>query len=125
MTGRPAAPTSNWRRSSAKGPAVGVHALVWCDSYSNASRWLDRQIAPRFRTAGAAANERVRFEPAHGQPRREQAGTHLAFYYSEELGRAEKFRPYAVPSASGWPGSSSSWRETPAHPTRPDPTLVN
>ena len=26
-----------------EGPAVGVHALVWCDSLSNVNRWLDRQ----------------------------------------------------------------------------------
>src|SRR5262249_41661829 len=26
-----------------EGPSVGVHTLVWCDSYNNANRWLDRQ----------------------------------------------------------------------------------
>lgn len=82
-----------------EGPAHGVHTLLWCDSHANASRWLDRQTMRDL-------DQRVLFQMSAGDssnlmdsPAASKLGVHLALYYSEEHGKAEKFRPYGLPSA--------------------------
>jgi hypothetical protein len=78
---------------------VGVHALVWCDSYTTASRWLDRQSLRDF-------DMRVLFQMSAADssnlmdsPAASRLGPHGAYFYSEEHGQAEKFRPYGMPGA--------------------------
>jgi hypothetical protein len=80
-----------------EGPPVGVHTLVWCDSYTTASRWLDRQALRDF-------DMRVLFQMSAADssnlmdsPAASRLGPHGAFFYSEERGQAEKFRPYGLP----------------------------
>lgn len=81
------------------GPAVGIHTLVWCDTYSNASRWLDRQTLRDL-------DHRVLFQMSAtdsanlmDSPAASRLGVHRALLYSEEQGSAEKFRPYGPPPA--------------------------
>jgi hypothetical protein len=81
-----------------EGPTVGVHALVWCDTPNTLTRSLDRQSLRDF-------DMRVLFQMGPGDsstlidsPLACKLGLHRALYYSEELGRPEKLRPYAVPS---------------------------
>jgi S-DNA-T family DNA segregation ATPase FtsK/SpoIIIE len=82
-----------------EGPAVGVHALAWCDSLSNVNRWLDRQALRDFEM-------RVLFQMSANDssslmdtPAASRLGGHTAVFYSEERGQAEKFRPYGIPTA--------------------------
>jgi hypothetical protein len=82
-----------------EGPNVGVHTIVWCDSYNNVNRWLDRQTLRDFDLRvlfqmSAADSSNLMDSPAAGR-----LGAHLAIAYSEEQGLAEKFRPYGLPSA--------------------------
>jgi hypothetical protein len=82
-----------------EGPNVGMHAIVWCDSYNNVNRWLDRQTLRDFDLRvlfqmSAADSSNLMDSPAAGR-----LGAHLAIAYSEEQGVAEKFRPYGLPSA--------------------------
>jgi energy-coupling factor transporter ATP-binding protein EcfA2 len=81
------------------GPAVGVHTLLWCDTYSNVSRWFDRQLLRDL-------DQRVLFQMSAtdsanlmDSPAASRLGSHRAILYSEEQGRAEKFRPFGLPSA--------------------------
>jgi hypothetical protein len=80
-----------------EGPGVGVHVLVWCDTYNNLTRTLDRSSLREFEM-------RVLFQMGAGDssnlidtPLASKLGMHRALYYSEEQGRAEKLRPYGVP----------------------------
>jgi hypothetical protein len=82
-----------------EGPAVGVHTLVWCDSYGNLSRWLERQSLRDFDLRVLLQMSAADSSQLMDSPAASRLGSHLAFYYSEEQGRAEKFRPYAAPSA--------------------------
>jgi hypothetical protein len=82
-----------------EGPPVGVHSLVWSDSYTTASRWFDRQALRDF-------DMRVLFQMSAADssnlmdsPAASRLGPHGAYFYSEERGKAEKFRPYGVPEA--------------------------
>jgi energy-coupling factor transporter ATP-binding protein EcfA2 len=87
-----------------EGPAVGVHVLIWCDSYTNLSRWLERNtlrdcdLRALFQMS---ANDSANLMDS---PAASRLGTHMAILYSEEQGQAEKFRPYGVPSEAwlGW-----------------------
>lgn len=79
------------------GPAVGVHALVWCDSLTNLTRALDRQALKEF-------TQRVLFQMSSQDsstlidtPVASRLGRTRALFVQEELERPEKFRPYGLP----------------------------
>lgn len=80
------------------GPAVGVHVIVWCDSLNNVNRAFERSSLREFEM-------RVLFQMSASDssalidaPVASKLGVHRAFYYSEERGQPEKFRPYALPT---------------------------
>ena len=82
-----------------EGPAVGIHVLMWCDSFSNAGRWLERSTLRDFDLRvlfQMSANDSANLMDS---PAASRLGAHLALLYSEEQGQAEKFRPYGSPSA--------------------------
>jgi hypothetical protein len=80
-----------------EGPALGVHVLTWCDTYNNLQRTIDRpgmrefEIRVLFQMSAADSSNLI------DTPLASKIGMHRALYYSEEQGRAEKFRPYAPP----------------------------
>jgi hypothetical protein len=80
-----------------EGPALGVHVLVWCDTYNNLTRMLDRQgvrdfeIRVLFQMSGTDSSNLID-SPAAGR-----LGVHRALLYSEEEAQLEKFRPYGRP----------------------------
>ena len=83
-----------------EGPALGVHAVVWCDSLNNANRAFDRAALREFEM-------RVLFQMSAGDssnlidsPAASRMGANRAFFASEEEGKLEKFRPYGLPSTS-------------------------
>jgi ABC-type multidrug transport system fused ATPase/permease subunit len=85
-----------------EGPAVGVHALLWCDNCTNVTRWLERQALRdlEFRVLfqmSASDSSHLMDSPAASK-----LGPHLAVFYSEEQSLAEKFRPYGLPSGEWW-----------------------
>ena len=79
------------------GPNFGMHTILWCESYTNLMRWIDR---PSLRDI----ESRVLFQmsPADSSNLMDssaasQLGPYRALSYSEDRGRAERFRPYGVP----------------------------
>jgi hypothetical protein len=82
------------------GPDVGVHTLVWCDTYANLERVLERRQIGEFdlRVAmpmGAQASNNLLDSSAASKLK-----PHYALLYDEErVGYLEKFRPYALPDA--------------------------
>jgi hypothetical protein len=80
-----------------EGPAVGIHLLVWCDSYLNAQRALDRSGLREFDMKvlfqmGIADSSTLVDSPAASR-----LGLNRALFASEELSAPEKFRPYRLP----------------------------
>lgn len=81
-----------------EGPPQGIHTLVWCDSYNNVTRWLDRQALRDFDgrvlfQMNASDSSNLVDSPAAGK-----LGAQMALAFSEEQGLAEKFRPYGLPT---------------------------
>jgi S-DNA-T family DNA segregation ATPase FtsK/SpoIIIE len=83
------------------GPEVGIHLMVWCDSYSNLKHVLEPRLLSEFglRVAGPMSNEdsmRLLDDPSASRLDK----PHRAIYYEEERpGYLEKFRPYALPES--------------------------
>jgi S-DNA-T family DNA segregation ATPase FtsK/SpoIIIE len=79
------------------GPPVGVHAIVQCDTVANLQRTLDRNTQREF-------DWKVLFQMSASDsstlidgPAASRLGAQRAILFSEELGTAEKFRPWKVP----------------------------
>src|SRR5262249_40354003 len=82
-----------------EGPSVGIHALVWCDSYNNANRWLDRQSQRDFEMRVLFQMSAADSSNLMDSPAASKLGNYSAMFYSDERGVAEKFRPYGPPRA--------------------------
>ncbi len=81
-----------------EGPAVGVHAIVWVDSFGNASRWLERStlrdldLRVLFQMSASDSSNLM------DSPAASRLGVSVALFTSEERGQSEKIRPYAIPT---------------------------
>jgi hypothetical protein len=102
------------------GPQVGVHTIVWCDSLNNLNRSFDRQALREFEI-------RVLFQMSANDsstlidsPAASKLGEHRALFFSEEEGKIEKFRPYAVPDEAWLAQVRSRLRGRPSPNGRPD-----
>ncbi len=97
---KPPSPDKQWAEILRNGPAWGIHTLLWCDSYNNVSRLLDRMALREFdmRVAfqmSAADSSSLLDTPAAAKLRQ-----HRGLFASEDLGTLEKFRPYGIPTDS-------------------------
>lgn len=97
----PAAADKEFATILREGPTVGIHVLLWSDSFANLNRSLERSSIRNLEL-------RVLFQMSQNDssnlmdsPAASRLGTHMALFYSEELGQIEKFRPYGMPS-SDW-----------------------
>jgi S-DNA-T family DNA segregation ATPase FtsK/SpoIIIE len=95
---KPASTARQFANILREGPAAGVHSLLWCDSYNNVIRCLDRQglrdVEYRvvFQMNAADSSNLI------DHPAASRLGVHRAILYDEGRGTMEKFRPYGVPS---------------------------
>jgi S-DNA-T family DNA segregation ATPase FtsK/SpoIIIE len=80
------------------GPEVGVHTLVWCDTMTNLNRSLDRRALREFAMRVAFQMSAEDSANLIDTPAASKLGPNRALFYSEDEGRLEKLRPYAVPS---------------------------
>lgn len=81
-----------------EGPLRGVHSIVWSDTHTNLMRWIDRQslrdIEGRVLFQMSATDSSNLMDSSAAA----QLGQCRAIYYSEDQGRAERFRPYGLPT---------------------------
>ncbi len=95
---KPPRPDKQWAEIVRNGPAWGVHSLVWCDSYNDVNRLVDRQTLREFELRvlfqmSAADSTNLLDTPAASRLRQ-----HRGLFYSDDLGTQEKFRPYGPPT---------------------------
>ncbi len=93
-----ASPAQNLYTILREGPTVGVHLLVWCDTYNNVTRWFDRQtlrdIAHRVLFQMSATDSSNLMDSAAAS----NLGAMRAICYDDEQGESERFRPYGPPT---------------------------
>ena len=96
---KPPTPNKQFVEILREGPAVGIHTLVWCDTFNNVNRWLDRQTLRDLDHRVLCQMSATDSSNLMDSPAASRLGTHRALLYSEEQGAFEKFRPYAPPSS--------------------------
>lgn len=95
----PPSPPQQFATVLQEGPEVGIHVLAWCDTYASLTRVLDRRGLGEFtmRVAmpmGSEDSTNLLDDPAASRLDK----PHRAIFYDEEqVGRLDKFRPYAIP----------------------------
>jgi hypothetical protein len=99
------------------GPAVGVHSVVWCDTYSNLTRWITQATLREFEVRIAFQMNSADSSSLIDSPAASRLGGHRALLYLRELGTIEKLRPYAVPSPDWLASVAARFRQ--AQPTHP------
>lgn len=95
---KPPNPAKQFPKILREGPDLGIHTIIWCDTSNNLNRRLARQVLREFEM-------RVVFQMSNDDsmalidsPAAGKLGQHRALFHSEEEGRIEKFRPFALPS---------------------------
>lgn len=91
-------PDRQWAEILRNGPAWGIHTLLWCDSYNNVNRLLDRMMLREFEMRVAFQMSAADSSSLLDTPIASRLRPHRAYFASEDLGTLEKFRPYAPPT---------------------------
>jgi DNA segregation ATPase FtsK/SpoIIIE, S-DNA-T family len=81
-----------------EGPPHGVHTVIWCDTYSNVARMLDRQSFQDFEMRILFQMNANDSSSLMDSPEASRLGVHRAILYDEGQGITEKFRPYGLPT---------------------------
>lgn len=81
------------------GPAVGVHTLIWCDTYNNLGRWLASPTLKELEMRAAFQMSATDSSNLIDVPAAAKLGANRAILFLEEHGSIEKFRPYGLLSA--------------------------
>lgn len=80
-----------------EGPAVGIHTIVWADSYNSVNRWFERATIRDFEYRALFQMSATDSANLMDNPGASKLGNYLAYLYSEENGQAERLRPYGLP----------------------------
>lgn len=81
-----------------EGPEVGIHTLVWCDTYSSLTRTLDRRTLRDFEMRVVLQMGAEDSNNLIDSPTASKLGKYRALYSNPEEGRLDKFRPYSLPT---------------------------
>ena len=96
---KPPSPDKQFAEILRNGPAWGVHTLLWCDSYNNVIRLIDRTALREFEMRVAFQMSAADSSSLLDTPAAAKLHQHRGLFASEDLGTLEKFRPYGVPTA--------------------------
>ncbi len=81
------------------GPAFGIHVIAWCDTPASLERTLERAALREFDTRILFQMSASDSSALIDSPAANRLGFYRALLFSEEQGRLEKFRPYALPGS--------------------------
>jgi len=94
----PPSPAKQFPTILREGPDLGIQTLVWCDTYTNLTRTLDRRSLREFEMRVAMQMSAEDSANLIDTPAASKLGLYRAYFYSEDESRLEKFRPYGLPS---------------------------
>ena len=101
--GSPKAVTSASRLADLirRGPAVGIHVVIFSDSFNNAVRWLSSSLIREFSYRIAFRMNQTDSASLLDSPVASTLDSGRAVLYRDLTGEAEKFRPFSWPTR-GW-----------------------
>jgi len=94
---KPASPDKQLAEILKSGPGVGVHVMVWCDSYNACSRLFDRVALREFALRVVLQMSAADSSNLIDTPAASNLKPHRALFYSDETGETKKLRPYGPP----------------------------
>jgi hypothetical protein len=85
-----------------EGPEAGIHLVMWCDTYTNATRVMNRKMMREIgmRVAGAMSNEDSQNFIEDAAASKIDKPHRAIFAQEERPGQLEKLRTYAPPEMS-------------------------
>ena len=92
-----------------RGPLVGIHVVVWADSFNNAMRWLSNSLLREFEDRIALRMNQTDSASLVDSPIAASLGPGRALLYRDQTGAVEKFRPFAWPSDE-WLKQIATWQ---------------
>jgi hypothetical protein len=95
---KPPSPSKQLVEILKEGPPLGIHTLVWSDTYNNLVRTIDRQGLRDLELRVVFQMSDIDSSNLIDSPEAGRIGIHRAILYNEGLGELEKFRPYGLPS---------------------------
>jgi len=95
---KPVSPAAHLGRLLRDGPSLGIHVLIWCDSYHNVGRFMERQTLRDIELRVLFQMNVTDSSNLVDSPAASQLGMHRALLYDEGEGHLEKFRPYGPPA---------------------------
>jgi DNA segregation ATPase FtsK/SpoIIIE, S-DNA-T family len=81
-----------------EGPPVGIFTMLWCDTLVNLQRSIDRPTMREFDQRVIMQMSAADSSTLMDNPVAAKLGPQRAIYYTEDQGKIEKFRPYALPN---------------------------
>jgi hypothetical protein len=90
------------------GPAVGMHAIIWIDTFNNYNRFIDRSVQREFENRILFQMSQMDSSQLIDSPAAGRLGANRALVYCEEKGQIEKFRPWGLATESWILGRASS-----------------
>jgi S-DNA-T family DNA segregation ATPase FtsK/SpoIIIE len=81
-----------------KGPLVGIHVIVWSDTFSNAMRWLSNSLLREFDSRIAFRLNQTDSSSLIDTPAAASLSPGRAILYRDQTGTADRFRPFSWPS---------------------------
>jgi len=95
---KPPSPAALFAGILRDGPEVGIHGLIWCDTYNSVTRSIDRQALRDLEMRVLFQMNASDSSNLIDSPAAARLGVFRAVLYDDGQGRLEKFRPYGVPS---------------------------
>ena len=80
-----------------EGPPLGLFTVVWCDTLTNLQRTFDRPSLRELEMRVLFQMSPTDSSTLMDTPLAAKLGMNRALFYTEDQGRVEKFRPYALP----------------------------
>ncbi|MFN5316626.1 MAG: FtsK/SpoIIIE domain-containing protein [Planctomyces sp.] len=100
-----------------RGPAVGMHLMIWADTYANAVRWLSSSLLREFDSRIAFRMNQTDSSSLIDTPAAAMLGQGRAILYRDRTGTATPFRPFA------WP--THNWLSSLVGKSQPPVTVVS
>ncbi|GAB5441980.1 MAG: FtsK/SpoIIIE domain-containing protein [Fuerstiella sp.] len=104
---KPSTPAADFAEIIKRGPSVGLHVVVWSDTFSNATRWLSTSLLREFENRVAFRMNQTDSASLVDSPVAASLTSGRALLYRDQTGTIEKFRPFAWPT-DGWLRSLTS-----------------
>jgi hypothetical protein len=107
-----ASPAEQFAAILREGPEIGIHTLVWCDSFLNLARTLDARALREFayRVVGSMSqDDSIRLLDDTAASRLDRPHQMIK-YDDDRSGVLEKFRPYRIPATEWLEGMAETLR---------------